>query len=754
MLVRVNAAAGGIANYLETGIKRGREFARDLIDERLVLDGDLALVDTLIDTIETAQDGDAKYLHITLGLSERFTTAQECGPGEVNLAKLQAITEAYRDALMCAHDRSEYAWYAEAHVPKVTHELHESTGEFVERLPHVHIVLPMRNLADGRYLNPFGFGRETIPYAQAIQEDINRRFGLQSPLDSPRDRPRPAALAKHNARLAPGTPAQIREAVVDLVRSGQARSFDELAQQLREFGDVRVRAGKDGDCLNVKPSWAAKGINLKEFTRDGFEAAAAAARSTPARSREFDALVARWRDTVSLEARFVSKANRPHYKKLEPAERAAWLQAKALEAAQRLQQREQRWSLRAEQIEKTLGEDRSAILRAALRANQQHEERARAAAPAQTLSSVRSLSGLATLGRGLDAAGPRFRARRDPDRKRFTVAGTLIATRDRKDLEAERLKTDTSPSIVLQVAARLYGVDAAAYDVGSGRDGSPRILHAGKQYNMGDFFTKHLRVPWDEARPVLTDCYHATLSDGMPAPDRELWRSFSAWRQRAFEGRKAALEQARAENRMRLAGAREIYRSAKLNAAHRPARDRAQVLAAARAEHLVAQARARELARQEREALKRPSRNAEYRAFLTELAGAGNLAALGELRRVAPVDREPFEGIAGEKGKPVLPLPSYRIDHHGRVTYLRDDQAIVTDSARGVSVVKPDDSAYDIALKVAVARYGNALTLQGDRLFTQRMLEAARRSRPELVIRDADRPNAPPVRIQSQQRER
>lgn len=112
--------------------------------------------------------------------------------------------------------------------------------------------------------------------------------------------------------------------------------------------------------------------------------------------------------------------------------------------------------------------------------------------------------------------------------------------------------------------------------------------------------------------------------------------------------------------------------------------------------------------------------------FLTELANAGNLPSLGELRRVAPADREPFEDLAGDKGKPVLPLPSYRIDHHGRVTYLHEDQAIVTDSARGVSVVKRADSAYGIALKVAVARYGKTLTLQGDRMFMQKVVEAAR----------------------------
>ena len=91
--------------------------------------GNLSVTDTIIGGIQTAQEGDAKYLHITLGFAEDFTTAQDCSDSEVNIAKMKLVTDAYHDMLMAAYDPSEYAFYAEAHIPKVTHEINESTGE-------------------------------------------------------------------------------------------------------------------------------------------------------------------------------------------------------------------------------------------------------------------------------------------------------------------------------------------------------------------------------------------------------------------------------------------------------------------------------------------------------------------------------------------------------------------------------------------------------------------------------------------------
>lgn len=788
MLVRVNSGVSGVAAYLETGRKRGREFDRDLIDERLVLDGDLALMDTVIDNIETAQEGDARYLHMTLGLTETFTSAAVCGPGEVNLEKLKAITDAYRDALMTAYGRDEYAWYAEAHIPKVSHELHESTGEYIARLPHVHIVLPMRNLEDGRYLNPFGYARSTIDFAQALQEQVNAEFGLRSPLASRRDAPH-NPVAKHNAKFAPATPKEIRETALAMLRYGQAASFEQLADKLAEFGEVRVRNGKDGEYLNIKPAWAERGINLKDLGRANFvealsEARAGAPDEKPAQQlARMAELAAHWEQKGAYEARYLSRANRVHYKKLDAGEQHAWLVDKTLATRARLEARDRDWQPGGPNADfiKTLEERNGrnhkprpgfATARDAWRAANLYQSRAGEAArrqPTQTLSSVRKLSSVALVqhqrtiamllhANAPDRLGQGRKARDDVrrpgaghigaagrTRKPITVAATLIAARARTGPDADRLKADTSPSIVLEAAARLYKIDLAEYGIGSGRDGTPRIQHGDKQFNLGDFFTKHLNVSWETAKPILSECYHATLSDGLPPPDRDLWKSFSAWRQQAFEDRRVAAEQARTAGRAQLLQAREEHKRVKTNARAIPARQRQAVMAAGRAQQLVAEAESKRLTQELRAASRRPSRNAEYREFLTDLANRGNLAALGELRRAAPPDRDPFDGVTGAKSKSVLPLPSYKIDHAGRVTYFKNERSIVTDSAKGVAVLRRDSAAYETAIKVAVARYGRNLTFRGDQVFLDNMIEAARRSGLELTIRDANKPRAQPI---------
>jgi len=432
----------------------------------------------------------------------------------------------------------------------------------------------------------------------------------------------------------------------------------------------------------------------------------------------------------AFEARYLTSANRRHFKALDAPSRRVWLQEKLLATRARLEAREREWDSELgvarselnnslEDVNGRTNHSRAGFVSArdAWRAAHLYQSRAAEAArrqSAQTLSGVRNLSGVPLVHQQRTTAMP------SPD----------------------RLKSDTSPAIVLEAAVRLFKIDLAHYGVGSGFDGTPRILHADKQYNLGDFFTKHLGVAWDAARPILTDCYHATLSDGLPPPNGELWKSFSAWRQQAFEDRREAGQRARAMSRARLVQAREEYKRVKINGRSLPVAQRLAAIAAARAAKLVTEAEARQLVQQ---LPRRPSRNAEYREFLTELANRGNLAALGELRRAAPPDVQPFDGVTGGKGGAVLPLPSYKIDHVGKVTYFKNEQSIVADSAKGVAVLRRDAAAYETALKVAVARYGKNLTLRGDQVFLDSMIAAARRSGLDLVIRDASKPRAQPI---------
>jgi hypothetical protein len=783
MLVRIDAASGGIREYLESGRKKGREFERDLIDRRDVLDGDLDLLDAVIRAIEPVQAGAARYLHISLGFAERFSGAAVCGPGEINLDRMRQAADAYRALLMAAYGRDEYCWYAEAHIPKLTHDIHAGTGASYERLPHVHIVVPMVNLVDGRHLNPLGYGKHTLPYAQAIQEVVNARFGLKSPLDSPRSEPI-QPLARHNAEFNGQSPAQLRAWLARRIADGHIASFEQLVIDARAFGEVRMRHGRDGDYINVKPSWAQKGINLKEFGPEAF-AKRIQVRGLPAeadRLARFESLAAEWRECASLEARFVNAANRKHVRRLDASSREAWL-AERVELAEARIRAEVSESPEHPILFKDPDHERTALQRqqlAAIPSLQSHLAAAGRGGSPATLAGVRHLSqcdlaqharqaGLFLPADAPDGVGQDRNARRavrrtrDGDRaadgqapgadaRTLTVAGSLRRARLATQPSSDRLKADTSPTLVLAAAARLHGIDPSLYDATTGRDGTPRIRHGDKHYNLGDFFTKHLQVPWAQARETLLDCYHQTLADGLPPPDADLWRGFGLWRERRFAQAAADKANAREELTQKITQARATYKAVKLEARAQPAGRRHALMARARAEQLLRIESAREADRAARAASALPSRNAMYREFLTEMASRGQLAALCELRRLAQPEGGLAQTVTSRTGRPVFAQPGYRVDHTGKVTYVSGDTALVTDSLKGVSVVTAAATSYALALKVAVARYGSDLTLHGDDKFITGMLAAARASGLPLTLRDGARPQAPAVQVQPDRR--
>ena len=91
MLIRIRGGDEGIKEYLETGRKQGREFSRDMLDERAVLYGDLEKTEALINRLRRAGE---RYLHITLSFKE----------DEVDRATLEGIANDFREFAMAAYE--------------------------------------------------------------------------------------------------------------------------------------------------------------------------------------------------------------------------------------------------------------------------------------------------------------------------------------------------------------------------------------------------------------------------------------------------------------------------------------------------------------------------------------------------------------------------------------------------------------------------------------------------------------------------
>lgn len=840
MLVRVTRASSGIKDYLERGRKKGREFDRDLIDERLVLDGDIELLESAIENIQSQDPDASRYLHITLGFAEEFTQSDVPAPGTVNERMMREIGERFKTELMAAYQVDEYLWYAEAHIPKISHDVNASTGAYEERLPHIHIVIPMQNLVDSRYLNPLGYGNQPLKYLDAIQEKINSDYGLKSPKDSKRVdvEQRPHPLHKHNPIFSEKTPAEIKRLVGEGIQTGDIASFERLGEYLRLVGEVKLRSGKDGNYYNVKPEWASKGINLKDFKADLFTGEAAATKAPgldrEARDKQSAVLVAEWIAEASLRARFVTSGNRKVFAKMSLEKQQAWLQEKRAGAFSRagygeteninyalqlvdekIEKIDHQQSYRinrlrglrkvltmlreitngkrhtepaagiAGQSRNSSGESTQAGKRIGFRNNAKHKSKSghskyRKRAAPQTLDRVPNMSSI-PLARwdGAEVFLPddaRYNLDDQRAKRPFGLRWPLYAGRggintqalsktalqERVDgiepppeLSPDRLKADTDPFKVLELAKRVYGVDPANYGVAVGKDGTPRITHDRKTYNLGDFFTKHLERPWSEARLHLVDAYYQTLAGTLNSPNAALWAGFNQWAVDRSKNDLVDRNNTREAWRLSRTAARESYQNGKAKISKLPKGKRQAAMRVLRAERVLAEQTARELATKELTRLIKPERSTLYRMFLQESAQKGDTLALDELRRNsgALLNQNLLannHSISGETSKPVFAAPGYRVGADGKVVYMVEDRALVADSAVNVEVLKGETNAYDLALRVSIARYGSNLTLNGDQKFMDGMLAAARKSGLALTIHRADSPRSAPVKISPQ----
>lgn len=170
MLIRCQGHNAGAKEYLESGVKNGRDHSRDELDKRIVLSGDLELTASIYENIQN--NGQDRYLSITLSFKE----------DDLSIEHLENITNDYRDFLMSAYERDEYNFYAEAHLPKIKSLTDNKTVQPIERKLHIHIIIPKTNLLSGKNLEPVGYPYEkNVKYWEAIQEKINRKYGLESP---------------------------------------------------------------------------------------------------------------------------------------------------------------------------------------------------------------------------------------------------------------------------------------------------------------------------------------------------------------------------------------------------------------------------------------------------------------------------------------------------------------------------------------------------------------------------------------------
>ncbi|KPX16240.1 putative Relaxase, partial [Pseudomonas syringae pv. daphniphylli] len=256
VLIRVRGYNAGVQEYLEEGTKSGREFTRDELDHRVILYGDLDLTRVVYESIE--DKGQDRYLTITLAFREDHI------PHNV----LNSITQEFKQFMMYAYKEEEFNFYAEAHLPKIKTLADKRTGEQIERKPHIHIVIPKKNLLSGNIFDPVGSNySQSEKHLEAFQEYVNHKYNLSSPREHVRADIKDAAsvLSRYKGDDFYGKNRQFKQDLVKQVIEQGVQTRDGFYALVRGHGETRVRnEGKPNEYIAVKLPGDAKFTNLKD----------------------------------------------------------------------------------------------------------------------------------------------------------------------------------------------------------------------------------------------------------------------------------------------------------------------------------------------------------------------------------------------------------------------------------------------------------------------------------------------------------
>lgn len=772
MLIRVRGGESGIKEYLENGQKQGRDFDRDTLDERVILSGDLELTDSVINGMNKQGE---KYLHITLAFRE----------DEISREALQNITDEFKEFAFSAYQDDEFNFYAEAHLPKIKSYNHRGTGEFIERKPHVHIVIPEQNLLSGHNLNPLGKVEQQTKFLEAFQEHINAKYGLASPKDHQRLEltGEHEMISRYKGDVFTGQGGEIKNELLAAVIKNNVSDWQQFRELAAEFGEVKERRG--GEYLNIKPEGAAKGVNLKEplFSREFIELPTAqkvqklAAEqgegySTPGRPKptpeQISERLKEWHEVRAREVRYLNSGNRKMYAEYKAAD-----QERRREI---LAEREQRFNAKWRTADhEQPGQHRATFadlendlrtagrhIESVSRVNGGAEQAARGIIDRRVSRAV-SAAVRRSIG---DQAQPGQQREQRPERADRRQSDS-VASQYRRDLAEQRqqqtgqqgemvqIKRELDAARLLAATSQSHGVQPERYEITKGKDGSDRIKCGTRNLNVSDFLTKELNLPWQQAREILRDTYaeqqaQEPQKQHRVRPRAELWAEYrDEWKPAQREAKGEAWEQQKERDKQRRGELRQQWYTRKNRIEGDKGLTRAQrraALSVARMEKALADKALSEQIKDERQALKerfsKPPAE-QFREFLTEKAQQGDQAALLELRRQAdrPSQAEPgtptVEGQQQEQAAPILRRLSYQVDRRGDVHYSDDrGRRLFTDAGREVRTYQTNAQELETALRLAVQKFGPRLTVNGTDEYKKAVLDVVATSGMRVTFAD------------------
>lgn len=297
--------------------------------------------------------------------------------------------------------------------------------------------------------------------------------------------------------------------------------------------------------------------------------------------------------------------------------------------------------------------------------------------------------------------------------------------------------------------ARNHGILIEAYEVHKHKDGGDRIRCGKRNLNVSDFLTVELHMSWQEAAPILRECYAAQLGKEPEHAARaeprhsSLWQSFQQWKGGRQQQKDEAWKLQRAKDKERPQEIRAVFEKEKarikdLTGVTRA--DRKAALSLARMARVQADKAHIDIKKAEHLALKQAysvKASDLFRAFLQERAQAGDEQALAELRRqrIEPLNRDPrahqLAGAADPAHAHQDPLArgdqiAYRVALNGDVTYQMHGRDVLRDEPRAVKILEDHDKdVLETGLRLALAKFGPRIQARGDEDFQRRIVQVA-----------------------------
>lgn len=775
-VTRISGGVSGIKEYLENGQKEGRDFTRDQLDHRVVLAGDLEVTDQIIQMLDPEHE---RYQHITIAFKEDNI------PDEI----LKSIVEDFRQFAFSAFGAKEYHLYAEAHIPKITSYVNRRTGDFVERKPHIHLVVPNANLLtmsesnpQGNKLGLFGNVKQQIKFIDAFQEHINNKYGLASPKDNRRVyfSDESDMISRYKGDFFKGQNSELREAILSEIIAREIDTYEAFKELVSEFGAVRVaNQGKPREYFNVKPKGEKKGVplngekyyvfsrefiglpqheKLKYLEREVVRKYEEAGQSR--RDPEYIAeTLKEWHEVRAKEIKYINSGNRKFYQAYKAAEREEKIAMLSQRAARFYEKHRglDNGTSTSRSNTKSIGQEPPPAARNRLRLLSELDV-ARDANRSEMLlqGDVRDFVEHERAESDRTVRRPDDRVERPAD----NVIGQHQADAESEKIDQEKEKVSEFQEIkryldarrLLAYLSKTHGVIPEKYAVSKGKDGSDRIQCGSRHLNVSDFLVKELHLSWGEAIPILRECYAAQLGrEPAQEPRRELsqseqWAAFQKWKAERVQNKDKAWELQKASQKDRKAEILKWFNEEKARiyaATENKYVERRAAFSLARMEKIGRDKALAEQIKAERQALKEKyaAKASElFRVFLQERAQAGDVQALTELRRqrIEPLQRDNQGKQLGtgatdeqhRRGEDLFILGeniTHRVAINGEVTYQLDGRDVLRDEVRAVKVLDEnnDRAVLETGLRLALQKFGPRIQARGDEEFKRRIVEVS-----------------------------